>query len=167
MEEVVRLTHPPSWAADFVEVPRVTQEPMEQDEEDRLVALFWEGFGVPDLHSERGNELYYDWVETEEWIAGPIYTVANGGTWDYVFTAQDGSFAAIGDIEALLRWYTTPIERFRKRVEEYHPRSEAGRIDRETLLHKVAILHELGGLGATIHTLRQGVKPSRDTQEDL
>jgi hypothetical protein len=45
---------------------------------------------VADLHSERGNGLYYDWVEAEDRIAGPIYAVANGGTWDYALTAEDG-----------------------------------------------------------------------------
>ncbi len=53
-------------------------------EQDKLVDLFWDGFGVPALQSRRGEELYYDWVATEDWIAGPIYTIANGGTWDYL-----------------------------------------------------------------------------------
>lgn len=139
---------------------------MEQGDQDRLVALFWEGFGVPDLHSERGNGLYYDWVEAEDRIAGPIYAVANGGTWDYALAAEDGPFTAISTAEALLRWYTPPIERFRERVTGYHPRSAAGRADKKTLLRKIAILHELGHLAATIHAARKGVKPSHEAQED-
>lgn len=138
---------------------------MEQDEQDTLIGLFWEGFSVPDLHSESGNELYYDWVETEDWIAGPIYSVANGGTWDYAFAADNGPFATIRDVEALLRWYAAPIERFRERVEAYHPRSAAGHADKERLLHKIAILHELGRLAATVHTARHGLTPSGDPQE--
>ncbi len=125
-----------------------------------MVNLFWQGFDVPTLHSRRGNQIYYDWVETEDWIAGPIYTIAIGKTWDYVFAAEEGPFAEIGDVEALLRWYTTPIDEFRACVEGYHPRSAAGRGDKETLLRKTAVLYELGRLAAAIHAVRQGIKPS-------
>jgi hypothetical protein len=130
------------------------------DLQDQLVNLFWQGFDVPTFHSRRGNQIYYDWVETEDWIVGPIYTIANGKTWDYVFAAEEGPFATIGDVEALMRWYTAPIDAFRGRVEGYHPRSAAGRADKETLLRKIAILYELGRLAVAIHVARQGVKLS-------
>lgn len=132
----------------------------EHDLQDQLDNLFWQGFDVPTLHSRRGNQIYYDWVDTEDWIAGPIYTIANGETWDYIFAAEEGPFAGIGDVDALLRWYTTPIDGFRVRVEGYRPRSAAGRADKETLLRKIAVLYELSRLAVALHAARQGVRPS-------
>ncbi len=130
---------------------------MTETEQDRLVDLFWDGFEVPTLQSQRGLELYYDWVETEDWIAGPIYTIANGGTWDRLFADDEGPLAKVRNVAALLAWYNKPIELFRQRVDDYRPRSAAGQADKETLLRKVAILRELGYLAATIHSARSEV----------
>jgi hypothetical protein len=129
---------------------------MRERELDRLREIFWDGFGVPPLRTRRFRKVYYDWVEVEDMLAGPIYTVANGGDWDHVFVPGQPRIRGVTDIDSLLRWYFEPIGRFRRIVEGHHPPSGVGRADKRLLVRKIDTLEELGRLAASIATARRG-----------